>query len=360
MRWRIIKSTLKSTRMRLLSRQLTRNIQGKANDLEEKKKLYYEEEKEAQNRVKMLQEKEFYLKNKFEEFEIIHKEVRQKETMLSKEKYEITQAAKRLERNLAIFEEKSKLLENEKEQLKVIYRDLELKQNDCQRIELNLQQQKQDFKMRITNVDLMRSKYLTGSSFGDKPNRSFAQEGNKSQTGFRTGFSSAEYINRLKGKFSQSRTDFETRSNFNSYINKEKEYVNKINEEMFGNYYSEAENRLKKELDGQEYKKSAESFYMFKKEAEEERNDLYRESGKIYLYVDKSEALVKERNEFLKTTENVVEKAEENVVEKAEESVVEKAKEKVVEKPKGLSQNNFVKKQEKKAFKEVIDDDFAF
>lgn len=314
--------------------------------MEEKKRKYLAEEQEIQNRIKVLQEKEFYLRDKFEEFDRLSKDIKQREMLVAKEKYEVTQAAKRLERNLAIFEENSRALENEKEQLNLICRDMEAKQSEYQREELNLEQQKAEFKMRMTSVDQMRAKYLTSGGFNEQHNKSYATEVNKSQSGYRTGFSSVDYINKLKGKFNQSRLSYEPRTNFNSYINREKEYVSKVNEEMYSRNYGDFEDKMKRNIDIMDvHKRGNESFDVPKIGLFDEtgNHDLFRESGKVSL-------------DFMANSKALFSDAKDNEA----TGTYERGSENKTGHSKSLSQNNFVKKDDKKGFASRTDDDFDF
>jgi hypothetical protein len=123
-------------------------------NIEEKKRELYEEEREKHSKVKALQEKEFYLTEKFEEFDRRKKDIEESSRKLEKEQRDTIIALKRLDDDIKLLEEKNRLFEKEKETIVRKYQEIETERAIMNSDKLKIEQDKAELRLRIQSLDV--------------------------------------------------------------------------------------------------------------------------------------------------------------------------------------------------------------
>ena len=240
-------------------------------------------------RIKTLQEKEYYLKEKFEQYEAYRKDLSELKKAIELDKKGLLTAAKRLEEDVRLVEIKNSTIEKEKE---IIIRKFQEYENDRSILNnerVKLEQLKSELKLRMQTVDLMRVKYVSNqtqetndyygfmninSNMGNtnnfnqsNPNMNLNMNNNAFMTGSvsnnfsntnlnntakpqdRKQIKSDEFFENLKNKLenpnaylfdhdiqksalSQTAKPSNSHNNFNNYLNKEMEQIKKSNLEL--------------------------------------------------------------------------------------------------------------------------------
>lgn len=130
---------------------------------EERKNKYYEEEKEIKSRIKILQEKEYFLKEKFEEFERIRTDIYDEGKKLEKDRTELINAARRIEEGINQLDENKRLFEHEKSDFLRKFHECENEKAHLQKEKIKIEQIKAELNLRIQSIDLMRMQYVTSN-----------------------------------------------------------------------------------------------------------------------------------------------------------------------------------------------------
>lgn len=144
-----------------------KNLELKKSNLEERKKQMLEEEKEIKGRIKILQEKEYYLKEKFEEFERMRSENEEMAKKTERDRRELTLAAKRLQESILNLEEKNKIFESEREEIVRKYQELESERSIMNTEKIKIEQNKAELRLRLQSVDMLRIKYVSNNMQGN-------------------------------------------------------------------------------------------------------------------------------------------------------------------------------------------------
>jgi hypothetical protein len=143
-----------------------KNVELKKANLEERKKQMLEEEKEIKGRIKILQEKEYYLKEKFEEFERMRNDNEEMAKKTERDRRELTLAAKRLQDSILNLEEKNKIFESEREEIVRKYQELESERSILNTEKIKIEQSKAELRLRLQSVDMLRIKYVSNNMQG--------------------------------------------------------------------------------------------------------------------------------------------------------------------------------------------------
>ncbi len=138
-----------------------KNVEYKKANLEERKKQFYEEEKEIKSRVQILQEKEFYLREKFDEFEFTKQNLENDTKKIEKDKKDLYIAAKRLEESIISFEEKSNIFQKERDEVVRKYQEIETERNMMSQEKIKIEQSKAELRLRLQSLDMLRIKYVS-------------------------------------------------------------------------------------------------------------------------------------------------------------------------------------------------------
>lgn len=109
---------------------------------------------EVKGKVKMLNDKEYYLNEKAEKNDVIHAELKHLNEKLEREKRDITLALKSLESKMRKFEENNRILENERENLIKKHNDLETEKIIVNSEKVKIEQQYADIRLRTQNLDV--------------------------------------------------------------------------------------------------------------------------------------------------------------------------------------------------------------
>ena len=131
-----------------------KNIEIKQLNLEDKKKSYYIEEKEMKKRIKILQEKEYFLKDKYEEYGKYKKEIIELKKAVDVDKKSLLSAAKRLEHDVKIVEVKNHTLEKEKEIIIRKFQEYESERSALNNERIRIEQMKSELKLRMQSIDV--------------------------------------------------------------------------------------------------------------------------------------------------------------------------------------------------------------
>jgi len=240
-----------------------KNIDLKRGNMEDMKKKFHEEEREMNARRKVLQEQDFYLKEKFEEFEKLKREIAGDQARLEGDKKELLVNVAKFKEQLKSYEEKSLILEKEKEQIFKRYQDLESERVFISNEKLKIEQGKTELRLRMQSMDALRIKYVASSTdnLGLAPNmtgNNFAKTGfqtgfpdkgvmsnnfistktenllkvnndvlNKTNMSLRKSFNCDEYLSSLRMKLGNNTISAGKPNNFTDYIFQEKEYLKK-------------------------------------------------------------------------------------------------------------------------------------
>jgi hypothetical protein len=122
--------------------------------LDEKKKSFVDEEREINSRRKVLQEQDYYIKEKFEDLDKLKKEVINEQRKVENDKKEVLASVTKFKEQLKNFEEKSLILDKEKEQIYKKYQELESERAFISNEKLKIEQNKTELRLRMQSMDV--------------------------------------------------------------------------------------------------------------------------------------------------------------------------------------------------------------
>lgn len=223
-----------------------------------------------------MQEKEYYLNDKFDEFEKTKQMILEEKQKIEKGNKDLMIAARRLDESVKAVDEKNVKLEREKEELMKQFNDLETEKMNINSEKLKIAQEKSDIKLRLQSIDMMRMKYVTEpigylptpstkqftSTIQNFSNTNFNSTGNNfystaplNQTNrSNKSFNADQYFNSIQNRINSQKimeSNMNSQSlrgisspnwnNFNEMLLKEKEFVKQSMDSMNNNTKQEYE-----------------------------------------------------------------------------------------------------------------------
>jgi len=175
-------------------------------------------------RRKVLQEQDFYLKEKFEENEKSKREIIEEQRKLEEEKKDLILNAAKFREQIKLFEEKQLKYEKDRERLEKRFQEMENEKSFINSEKLKIDQSKTELRLRMQSMDTLRVKYV--STVTD----------NLGLNNFTPGHTCNNLIpqynenNTMKNNFLSSQKDFNSQLKTNIDFNKNKIEYSNIND----------------------------------------------------------------------------------------------------------------------------------
>ena len=103
-----------------------------------------------------MQEKDFYIKEKFEEFDKLKKEVVDEQRKLESDKKDLLTTVAKFKKQLKNYEEKSLILEKDKEQIYKKFQDLESERALISTDKVKIEQGRTELRLRMQSMDVKK------------------------------------------------------------------------------------------------------------------------------------------------------------------------------------------------------------
>ncbi len=116
--------------------------------------MFVEEEREINARRKVLQEQDYYIKEKFEDLDKLKNEVLNEQKKVENDKKEVLASVTKFKEQLKNFEEKNFILDKEKEQIYKKYQELESERAFISNEKLKIEQNKTELRLRMQSMDV--------------------------------------------------------------------------------------------------------------------------------------------------------------------------------------------------------------
>jgi hypothetical protein len=225
--------------------EVYKNIEVKLSNFEERREKFLEEEKQIKGRVKVLQQKEFYIKEKFDEIEKMKEDCVEKYKSIEKDKKDLVKIGMKLEHENKIIKQKEQALLRKEEEFGRRFHDFDYQRADLNSEKLIIEQSKAELRLRMEAADMLRIKYVNGNNLYENQipihshNNFFRSTQTKdeiNQPQFRSmsnsfvkkSFNADEYFETLKNRLNDrdSLSGIQKGSGFrNSYIDQEREFI---------------------------------------------------------------------------------------------------------------------------------------
>lgn len=162
--------------------------------------------------MKIIQEKEYYLKDRYEEYEKIKRDIVDAKKVIDTDKRSLLLAAKRLEEDVKMVHAKNSVIDREKEQIMRRFQEYENDRALLNNEKIKIEQAKSELKLRMQSMDLMRMKFNhTANQFGDDNPLGYMNEHSSSKINnygqsqtYSHGFQNNNYFNQTQQGFNSN------------------------------------------------------------------------------------------------------------------------------------------------------------